>query len=70
MDFVTEHMEVGLLALQTVAPFDYPAAYNAAYSGIHGLDPRNFPIHADLIYGRSLALSVWTNRQTATLNLR
>jgi hypothetical protein len=70
MDFVTEQMELGLLALQTVQPFDFGGAYLAAYCGISAIDPRRVPAAADLIYGRSLALNVWSKRQTATLNVR
>lgn len=70
MTFVTHEMELALTRLQTVEPFDFDAAYGAAYTGIHGLDPRRNEHAAELIYGRSLALQLWARRQSATLAAR
>lgn len=69
-DFVTDQMEEALTALQAVKPFDYDAAYGVAYRGIAWIDPRNLPAGAELIYGRSLALNLWTRRMTDTNRLR
>lgn len=66
--FTTDQMEQALRALQRVRSFDFNAAYEAAYGGISGIDPRTSDAAAALIYGRSLAFRVWARRCTLTLD--
>jgi hypothetical protein len=68
-DYVTEHMCEALTRLQTVRPFDYAGAKDAAMPALFADSMRDLAGRSRVL-GEMLAYDLYKQRQTATVKLR